>query len=405
MEENIPEFQQVKETTPTDQPTVQPTSPNQPGIKSTWPPALQPETPKPKVSLWVYVLSILIVILLGLVGYFGYQLYSQPTEPTPIETSSPTPTSDPTADWETYQRGYSYSLKYPSTWKVTSDDAAGLKLQPTSSLNQYEPAITIAIRYNPENKTMLQLDEEAKKAEIYYGTYNPNQATINISDETAFYQKDTRCDPFTCDGYVLLHDKKIYYIHNVFSPTASEIEKEQQRQEFAQIFSTFKLLDEMANWKTYTNNELGFQFEYPPDWELKLRSETESLLQMTLIKEDSTQGDAQFFNGETSEKITPTYFIQVLVKDNPQNLSSKDYFLRNDASVPEDELAVVKVNGKNAVKTNGQPGNTSFPAAIIYVVSKGRVYIINYGARAHESTNLKYFNVFEEVLSTFKFTD
>jgi hypothetical protein len=94
------------------------------------PPISTYPTPQPALtSKTPWILITLIVILLGLASYFGYQTYQlkqqltiqQPT-PTPAttvsnspaSTSTPIPTSDPTASWEVYTNSENgYSIKYP----------------------------------------------------------------------------------------------------------------------------------------------------------------------------------------------------------------------------------------------------------------------------------------------------
>ena len=87
---------------------------------------------------------------------------------------------------------------------------------------------------------MAQLHEDAKDDEIYYGTYDPSLPTIKISGETAVYKKDNNCEPLDCDSYVVLHGGKIFFIANLFLTPTSELDKNQQRQIFDQILSTFK---------------------------------------------------------------------------------------------------------------------------------------------------------------------
>jgi len=91
-----------------------------------------PPTPEKKKAWLVVALALLILGATGVLGYKYYKAKQQPDDqpstpqpssqlivnsPSPI-VSSP-PTTDPTADWITYQdtnMGVSFSFKYPSSW-------------------------------------------------------------------------------------------------------------------------------------------------------------------------------------------------------------------------------------------------------------------------------------------------
>jgi hypothetical protein len=88
------------------------------------------ETPKPK-SWLVVGLAVLVLLLLGTTGYLAYQNYQLKQEvtqkkptPTPLpeitkqpEISSPTPTIDPTTNWETYEYpDLKFKIKFPQGW-------------------------------------------------------------------------------------------------------------------------------------------------------------------------------------------------------------------------------------------------------------------------------------------------
>lgn len=109
--------------------------PNQNPIASVPQPTTYPMTQPVPTSKTPWILIALIVILLLIASYFGYQNYQlkqqmiaeQPT-PTPsttvvdnpTSTSTPIPTSDPTANWQTFSHKGGYSIKYPAPFQVVA---------------------------------------------------------------------------------------------------------------------------------------------------------------------------------------------------------------------------------------------------------------------------------------------
>ncbi len=97
-----------------------------------------PTYPSPQpapISKTPWILISLIVLLVGVASYFGYQNYQlkqqmtivQPT-PTPatttvnspLPTTPPNSTSDPTSTWQTFTHKGGYSIKYPTPLKVVA---------------------------------------------------------------------------------------------------------------------------------------------------------------------------------------------------------------------------------------------------------------------------------------------
>jgi hypothetical protein len=92
-----------------------------------------PETPKQKPWL-VIGLTVLVLILLGTTGFFAYRNYQlkqqiTQTQPAPLpelieqpEIPSPTPTTDVTINWQSYNNDeYKFSFKYPSNYYLSDE--------------------------------------------------------------------------------------------------------------------------------------------------------------------------------------------------------------------------------------------------------------------------------------------
>lgn len=107
--------------------------PNQNPITPIPPIATYPMTQSAPAIKTPWILISLIPILIGIASYFGYQNYQlkqrltvqQSTSSPALIANSPMPsvstvaTTDPTANWKTYQDDiYKFSFKYPSDWKL-----------------------------------------------------------------------------------------------------------------------------------------------------------------------------------------------------------------------------------------------------------------------------------------------
>lgn len=117
MDENIPTAQvPVEEVPPQPQPVAPvPVTPPQPTVPVE---LVTPQIPKPKSKILIILLAVLVLVVLGIAGVFVYGKYiskiSPSPTPQPTSITSPTPTMDPTANWQTHKvPGLGIELKLP----------------------------------------------------------------------------------------------------------------------------------------------------------------------------------------------------------------------------------------------------------------------------------------------------
>jgi len=163
--------------------------------------------------------------------------------------------------------------------------------------------------------------------------------------------------------------------------------------------------DVTADWKTYTDTKYGFEIKYPNDW----TKETDYILYsyvgygyVGFKKEDSTQekitgGDGLF---------TPFYLININVSDNSKGVSLKDFALQalQKGSVLKKDLTYTQVAGQQAVSLEVAGGYLPGPDVVTIIACKGRFYTLNYSGVVHSETNYKFIDIYNQMLSTFKFT-
>ena len=173
------------------------------------------------------------------------------------------------------------------------------------------------------------------------------------------------------------------------------------RQLFNQILTTFKFFDpfsvEITNWKTYTNKQYGFEFQYPKHWYL-VDYLPESSLRM----------------GYTSYR--DFYDVDISVSDNKGISSSKAYLdkLISDSKTYTGGPGILKFASREDVIIGELPAgklNNVFAydhgQERIYVVKNNIVFEINYlinNKNLNYYEPIKNYDVVQKILSTFKFS-
>lgn len=201
-----------------------------------------PEAPKHK-SLTLQIILFLILTL-GVGAYFaytnGYLEKFIPTSPTqtnaPIVESTPTPTIDPTADWETYiNENAKYSYKYPPNWNAATVKSG--KVLTAGSLfgpNATENSGLGGVEMKPDTRTVDQyIDGLIQNGVI--GSILQEKLTINGIDGIKVKHSGGGAP---LNGYSLYFKKDIYiYTIYINSWDNSDVVN------FDQILSTFKFVE------------------------------------------------------------------------------------------------------------------------------------------------------------------
>jgi len=214
----------------------------------------------PNKSNWLLIF-VVILFVLALVGmaYFTLQnlqlrkkvlrLESR-TAPTPILTEIPTPTpiTDPTANWASYINNFEdYSIKYPETWFINPASAEGngtdlsdvdLKIPQNLPKPDNTDHIRVnIIAFNAPN--VISLEEWLKvndKGKVY------SESSVNLGGTNALVREESNSDFLQlgeiskAQAIYLIHQNKVYRIMT-FPPDSKH------KSVFDQILSTFKFLE------------------------------------------------------------------------------------------------------------------------------------------------------------------
>lgn len=243
----------------TNQPIQNPTSSTPQPITPS--PITQTPTPKKKIP---WLLISFVVLLLGATGAFAYKYYELKQEldnqspislPSPqLVVTSPSPVvsspadNDPTADWKMYNNGnYSYSLKYPSSWKTIPSITKGSKTESVGLHGAGLRGKTVFLSSYPQNPTMpfLQIETFTGETEESYNTRKQsrpdNQATLVDNFQAITSKRKSSPEPgtsFDKEGYTYFWFIFNDNLNNIYDITCSEDLSNLGLCE--QILSTFK---------------------------------------------------------------------------------------------------------------------------------------------------------------------
>ena len=152
----------------------------------------------------------------------------------------------------------------------------------------------------------------------------------------------------------------------------------------AQDTVTGGLEAETADWKTYTNEKYGFEFQYPSSW----------MVQEGLEHTGVVMGIYNPGTPEEPEK-TGVSAINIAYVSNPSGLTGRAWFEANVFKTERQIIGEPVVDGVPALKTLETGMNE---VNVVYAGKGHSLFSISMIA------NQTYNDVFEHVLSTFKFT-
>ena len=215
------------------------------------------------------LIAVLIIAAIGGVYYFGTQKV-----PTPVVTpqnTTPSPIlSDETANWKVFSsKEFEFSLKYPGDYREANTlgethnpsftffspdyQSASGGVNPEDNKKREGIFLQVFIckktpcyflvDSNQKNKKDIIFQGRSSKSYDYINTHGDNQLVLDILNDNYTYTLTLDVGPRNLTA----EDRKLFEL----------------------FVSTFKFLDfdETVNWKTYTN-EFGYQFSYPPDWQI-----------------------------------------------------------------------------------------------------------------------------------------
>jgi hypothetical protein len=365
------------------------------------------ETPPPKSTFYnnihsffkykkIKIVGILLILTLIVTCiYFGSKLLGLDVRNLMFKDSEIAdiniPREDANINWKTYTDDeYGFEFKYPDSWYKGKDDTPvdvyTLTFGPLNIRNHIGEvisptpgrALTISIKNISEKS--IDLKSAIKK---YYpcGHLDINkgvQKSYKNLDVLVFYQ--SACGIAPTDLAYIVHNNDIYEIN-----AGKYID---------QILPTFKFIDSTSNWKLYRNNDYGFEFKYPHEWQIEVDEKNRFTIKPQTPPCPTNKSP---FLCEYTESII------FEIHDNPRFLSLENYLidkyqstgLLNISSISDTILgnrhaATTPLNGEYEHRLTISQINNTIMLEISWEKSGG-----NY--RISQET-------FDEILSTFKFS-
>ncbi|MCK5123267.1 MAG: hypothetical protein KAQ87_03935 [Candidatus Pacebacteria bacterium] len=166
------------------------------------------------------------------------------------------------SDWKVYRNEeFGFELKYPDSIKVVTFPNSDYQIDFRGS-NEMNYAIMVTARVNSK------ISNKISNPECY------REINTEMLNNIKWSVNDYLC---TIGGKISTTCYSTVYNNHIFEISFHGNDLTNKISELNQILSTFKFIekDEIAEWKTYRNEEYGFEVEYPGDWDNPLWQEDE----------------------------------------------------------------------------------------------------------------------------------
>lgn len=237
-------------------------------------PIVEPKK-KPILEVVLVVLLIISLITAGDLFYRNQKLQKQianlSVQPTP------SPTTDPTANWKTYENNeFGFIVKYPFDYKILFDEKTPIIMKPggerdgTGAFSFYKISFTPLDAYTDLQSLIAENINQSKQT---WGDNSPEYKSISSIYNVKVGDIDGLSYDMMCAGYChhifIKKDSTKYFQITVIN--ANQNIKNMYQSEVDQILSTFKFTNQTSaldfpDWKTYMASAQKFIFKYPPSW-------------------------------------------------------------------------------------------------------------------------------------------
>lgn len=222
-----------------------------------------------KQGLTPIVLIIITAILLG-GGYVAYRASQQPgadyLQPTTDNSPQEKQASADANDWKTYRNErYGFEMKYPPDWESGYANPAATEREDFSYIRlRSDLTRSISIQVTPAESVSSQpyylLEGDISKIASQMFSDVSRFEIVTLNGVPSIKTKE--------GGFILFHRNPNFEVFISDSSLVSEYGKYNlvDQKIIEEMLSTFKFFKstDIIDWKTYTNDEYGYEFKYPP---------------------------------------------------------------------------------------------------------------------------------------------
>jgi hypothetical protein len=223
-----------------------------------------------RLSIKTISFALILVILMAAAGLLFYQNQQLKNQLAQVETQPlPATTPHPTADWKTY-KSQSFIFKYPNNFQYVTlengvvyffgnqNDYDNCKEYLESNIKKIDnPCLNTAFVFNGYKRYAASKFEQDFKNDY---SFSPDGQVTYVDNLNRPWITDYFLgEVFNFAAYTQIGDS----YHAVFFQN-----KQEDREFFNQILSTFEFLEEneTSDWKTYNNTEYGYTIKHPSDF-------------------------------------------------------------------------------------------------------------------------------------------